>query len=386
MVQIPGCQISRRLGVVSDTIKSMKWETFVEKAYNDWSYEMINNRISMLENLRTPEEIAELVEYALDEKGIVKLLKRAMADDVHFTSEQVLDMAACMSEAHADVIIQYSLNQGLLFRPEDAVEMYGNCSDEVLNRVVQAVSAPFTKEQVEELDGNIDEAILSDLYAGVGVAMPSEDEDEEEFLVPNESVKSVLHTEKLTGINEEAAHYQYSTPQSARKAGILHSIRKALFPKKYTYVFVLFEGAKHAYSYLTTDKTIKNGDIVIVPVGANNEPKPAYVEEVRTVTEDNIPYPLEKTKSVIRRAKKKEIKEFLRDDLRIPMDISYYRVKTKTGIKEVTTSEAERVPLREKYKNHPVIKTVETRKPAKPKDDLAWIDELEFFDAIFDDK
>lgn len=251
---------------------------------------------------------------------------------------------------------------------------------------MQAVSAPFTKEQVEELDGNIDEAILSDLYAGVGVVMPSEDEDEEEFLVPNESVKSVLHTEKLTGINEEAAHHQYSTPQSARKAGILHSIRKALFPKKYTYVFVLFEGAKHAYSYLTTDKTIKNGDIVIVPVGANNEPKPAYVEEVRTVTEDNIPYPLEKTKSVIRRAKKKEIKEFLRDDLRIPMDTSYYRVKTKTGIKEVTTSEAERVPLREKYKNHPVIKTVETRKPAKPKDDLAWIDELEFFDAIFDDK
>lgn len=364
----------------------MKWETFVEKAYNDWSYETINNRISMLENLGTPEEIAELVEYALDEKGIAKLLKRAMAEDVHFSSEQVLNMAACMSEAHADVIIKYSLNQGLLFRPEDAVEMYGNCSDDVLNQVVQAVSAPFTKEQVEELDGNIDEAILSELYASVGVVMPSADEDEEDFLVLNELVNFALHTEKMTGKNDESTHTQYSTPQSARKEGILHSIRKALFPKKYTYVFVLFEGAKHAYSYLTTDKAIKNGDIVIVPVGANNEPKPAYVEEVRTVTEDNIPYPLEKTKSVIRRAKKKEIKEFLRDDLRIPMDISYYRVKTKTGIKEVTTSEAERVPLREKYKNHPVIKTVETRKPAKPKDDLAWIDELEFFDAFFDDK
>lgn len=341
----------------------------------------------MLENLGTPEEISELVECALDEKGMVKLLKRAMAEDVHFTSEQVLNMAACMSEAHADVLIKYSLNQGLLFRPEDAVEMYGNCSEAVLNQMVQAVSAPFTKEQVEELDGNIDESVLKNLYASVGIAMPlSSDEDEEEFLVPNEPVNSAVHTEKSTCIIGEVPHSQQTTPRVTQKSGILNSIRKALFPKKYTYVFVLFEEAKHAYSYLTTDKTIKNGDIVIVPVGANNEPKAVYVEEVRTVTEDNIPYSLEKTKTVIRRAKKKEIKDFLRDDLRIPMDISYYRVKTKTGIKEITTSEAERVPLREKYKNHPVIKTVETRKPAKPKDDLAWIDELEFFDAIFDDK
>ena len=27
-----------------------------------------------------------------------------------------------------------------------------------------------------------------------------------------------------------------------------------------------------------------------------------------------------------------------------------------------------------------------SRKPAKPADDLAWIDEPEFFDAIFDDR
>lgn len=369
----------------------MQWEKFVEKVYNDWSYETATSRISMLESLGAPSEIADLVQYALDEKGSIKLLKRAMSEDIRFDDTDILSIAECLEEKHADVIVEYFLSQGQLFQPQTAVDMYGNCSDEMLSRVIKAANAHFTKEQIEELDGCIDEELLRELYASIGIEI-SEDEEDTEFALPEKYKVDKTGDGQGKQKAEAEKEFQEETANIVDEApvqhGILHAVRKTLFPKKYIYVFVLFESGNHAYAYRTTDKTIKAGDVVVVPVNGNDR-KAAYVDEVRVVTEDNLPYPLEKTKMVLGRAKKKEVKEFLDDDMRLPMDISYCRVRTKDGIKEITTTEEERAPLRKKYKNHPVIKTVETRKPAKrttKKDNFDWIDELEFFDAIFDDK
>lgn len=370
----------------------MQWEKFVEKVYNVWSYETAASRISMLESLGAPSEIADLVQYALDEKGSVKLLKRAMSEDIRFADTDILSMAECLEEKHADVLVEYFLKQGQRFQPQTAVDMYGNCSDAMLNRVIRATNAPFTKDQIEELDGCVDEDLLRDLYAGTGIQISKDEDEEDDFILPeqyrtDENGTGQRQAESVP-IKAAFGDTEDIPEKTPKQHGILHTVRRTLFPKKYIYVFVLFESGNHAYAYRTTDKTIKAGDVVVVPV-AGNDRKAAYVDEVRVVTEDNLPYPLEKTKMVLGRAKKKEVKEFLDEDMRLPMDISYCRVKTKDGIKEITTTEEERAPLRKKYKNHPTIKTIETRKPAKrsgKKDNLDWIDELEFFDAIFDDK
>ena len=61
----------------------------------------------MLESLGAPSEIADLIQYALDEKGSIKLLKRAMSEDIRFADTDILAIAECLEEKHADVIVEY---------------------------------------------------------------------------------------------------------------------------------------------------------------------------------------------------------------------------------------------------------------------------------------
>lgn len=66
-------------------------------------------------------------------------------------------------------------------------------------------------------------------------------------------------------------------------------------------MLVFFQSAHHAYSYRTEDRSIKQGNIVMAPV-TGKDPQPAYVSEVRIVTEENAPYPLVKTKMLLGKA------------------------------------------------------------------------------------
>ena len=154
-------------------------------------------------------------------------------------------------------------------------------------------------------------------------------------------------------------------------------------PKKYIYLSVCFQNSRRTYAYRTNDKSIKINDVVMVPV-PDGETKPAIVAAVTVCTEKDAPWPPDKTKLIIGRADRKAQKLFKGEDMRIPMDISVIRIKNKKGkIEEHVTTARERELLRKEYGKSPNVKIIETRKPAP---DTDWIDELEFFDAIFDDR
>lgn len=68
------------------------------------------------------------------------------------------------------------------------------------------------------------------------------------------------------------------------------------------YVSVCFNDYGQTYSYITEDAGIQAGDRVVVPCGPGNTQRIATVVEVRYYPMDRTPYPLEKTKRVIRRA------------------------------------------------------------------------------------
>lgn len=82
----------------------------------------------------------------------------------------------------------------------------------------------------------------------------------------------------------------------------------------------------------------------------------------------------------------KNVRKFTGVEMRMPIDISVMRRKTKKGVEEVVTTAEQRKQMRKELAKYPYLKIIEARKPAKPVDNLAWIDELEFFDAIFDDR
>ncbi|MCL2806150.1 MAG: ADP-ribosylglycohydrolase family protein [Treponema sp.] len=74
---------------------------------------------------------------------------------------------------------------------------------------------------------------------------------------------------------------------------------KTLKPGEIIYCGVVFSDYGRIYHYRTNDTNIKEGDIVIVPVGRNNYEKEATVETIEICRKDNTPFPLEKTKEII---------------------------------------------------------------------------------------
>lgn len=76
---------------------------------------------------------------------------------------------------------------------------------------------------------------------------------------------------------------------------------------EYIYVNVAFANAIKSYSFRTNDESINAGDYVVVPVGIQNEETLGLVESVSKYTEDTAPYPVCKTKFVIRKASDDEI-------------------------------------------------------------------------------
>lgn len=69
----------------------------------------------------------------------------------------------------------------------------------------------------------------------------------------------------------------------------------------YTYCKVRFPQSSAGYYYRTDINNICPGDKVLVPVGEENELTEAVVSAVGEYTYENVPYPIDKTKSIYRR-------------------------------------------------------------------------------------
>ncbi len=69
----------------------------------------------------------------------------------------------------------------------------------------------------------------------------------------------------------------------------------------YTYCGVVFDDNTMVFHYIAGSEDIRPGDVVIVPVGMNNEEKEATVVSVGEYLSNAVPYPVAQTKEVIRK-------------------------------------------------------------------------------------
>ena len=70
---------------------------------------------------------------------------------------------------------------------------------------------------------------------------------------------------------------------------------------EYIYCGVEFTPGGKRYHYRTEDPSLKLGDRVLVPVGENGGESVAVIKGIEYFTADRLPYPLDKTKSIIRK-------------------------------------------------------------------------------------
>ncbi len=135
-------------------------------------------------------------------------------------------------------------------------------------------------------------------------------------------------------------------------------IKKIRSLKKYIYLGVCFQNSSKIYYYRTVNRSIKRYDVVMVPV-TNGPDKPAMVWKVLRCTEQTAPYPVDKT----------------------PMISGMAGLKGRLVFRKIRSQ----LLKAERNYNRTIREYEREQKRARRQDDLGWIDELELFDAIFDD-
>lgn len=75
--------------------------------------------------------------------------------------------------------------------------------------------------------------------------------------------------------------------------------------RKSEYIFcsVTFDEGYKSYYYLTEDDSIEVGDFVLVPAGKDNHEAVVEVVNIEYFSKENVPFPIEKTKRIIRKCK-----------------------------------------------------------------------------------
>lgn len=106
----------------------MDWDTYYEKFY-DWSTSTQINRMSSLTSYGESSEIAEVAQEFMDEKAASRLIKKAVAYGVQFSPEEMYDLSGC-------------------------------CNTEAMNALLDAAKCHFSKEQLEDLWGAVDDDVL----------------------------------------------------------------------------------------------------------------------------------------------------------------------------------------------------------------------------------
>lgn len=73
--------------------------------------------------------------------------------------------------------------------------------------------------------------------------------------------------------------------------------------RKSAYIFcsVTFDEGYKSYYYLTDDDSIEVGDFVLVPAGKDNHEAVVEVVDIEYFSADEVPFPVEKTKKIIRK-------------------------------------------------------------------------------------
>lgn len=150
----------------------MRWCDYYEKI-NYWSVSTAVNKISSLEDMGEPNEIVDaliIIAYE-DKKGANKLLNRALQQDIKFSGDNL-------------------------------IEITGICVEEDFKKALYQSADTFTVEDLENLYGCIDTALIIDVAKQFKIPVPKCIADEE-IVEPVELLPMEEFLEDLTEEDEE---------------------------------------------------------------------------------------------------------------------------------------------------------------------------------------
>lgn len=131
-----------------------------------------------------------------------------------------------------------------------------------------------------------------------------ESEIEEYIAELEERARIIENIEKQAALRKEREREREEKEREKRIAEQERLLECENDKNIYIYCGVMFPHSARPYVFRTDDETIKIGDFVIVPVGANNKETTGEVVSVGHYLRIAAPYPVEKTKSILRKTEK----------------------------------------------------------------------------------
>ena len=117
----------------------MTWDEYYDKC-GEWATSTQINRIPQISSFGPHEQVWEIAQDYIDGEGAARLIRKAVINDVHFAGEEIEEM------------IYY-------------------VDPDVVNRALQSAAFPLTEDQINNLQGLVDDEILNEAARKSGVSL-----------------------------------------------------------------------------------------------------------------------------------------------------------------------------------------------------------------------
>ena len=145
----------------------MDWDSYYEKFY-EWATSTQIKKMSSLTSFGASAEVAEVAQEYMDEKTASRLVKKAVANGVQFTPNEIYDLSGC-------------------------------CDTSAMNELLKSAKCAFTQEQLEDLWGSADDDVLELVAKRNHVTMFADDVVEEASIEDKEDYDELEQNEPKLG-------------------------------------------------------------------------------------------------------------------------------------------------------------------------------------------
>lgn len=225
----------------------MTWAEYYDKFY-DWSESTQISRLSSVKDFGPSDEVCEIAEAFCDEKIASRLIRKALAAGVKFSSENVSDLEGVITDELFTELTQSlcgSMSWELFYEHfydwkmpmrrsnaiaqkqfgpaqevvDIATELLDEASATQLINNAHAAGVRFSVDEILQLDGVVSGSIIAKLAMSASDNLTPEDLDDISYLMSDAEIEKVARKHGITLVEEEEEFWEDPAPQR-KKSGI----------------------------------------------------------------------------------------------------------------------------------------------------------------------
>jgi len=222
----------------------MTWAEYYDKFY-DWSESTQISRLSSVKDFGPASEVCEIAEAFCDEKIASRLIQKALAAGVKFSSEDVSNLEGVITDELFMELTQSlggSMSWELFYEHfydwkmstrrsnaiaqkqfgpaqevvDIAVELLDEDSATKLLNNAHAAGVRFSAEEILQLDGTVSGSIIAKLAMSVSDTLTAEDLDDISYLMSDTEIEKVAKKHGITVAEEEDEFWEDAAPKRKR--------------------------------------------------------------------------------------------------------------------------------------------------------------------------